>query len=228
VLGKERPQIQSMFAAIAHRYDRANHLLSFRVDRSWRKTVATTLLDRPGKVLDLASGTGDLAVDLNRRAKHRVVAADFTLEMLIAGREKIKASPGIWPLGADALQLPFTGGSFDAVSVAFGIRNFFDPQAGLREIYRVLRPGGVAGILEFSQPRGLFGKLYSVYATRVLPRLGGWITGCRAPYEYLPASVRTFPEGEAFTRLMKEAGFTDVDARRLTGGIVTFYVGRRG
>ena len=145
--------------------------------------------------------------------------------MLHAGQQKMRRvdTPQI---AADALQLPLKSGSVDAVSVAFGIRNFFDAGAGLREMRRVVRPGGAGGVLEFSQPRGLFGALYRTYAFRILPAIGGLVTGHRAPYEYLPASVREFPEGEAFLQLMRESGLRDVEAHRLTGGIVTFYKGR--
>jgi demethylmenaquinone methyltransferase/2-methoxy-6-polyprenyl-1,4-benzoquinol methylase len=216
-----------MFAGIAPRYDLANHLLSMRIDHSWRRFVARHLLDRPGKVLDIASGTGDLAVELSRRGKHRVISADFTYEMLLAGQSKVRRlAPGTPQLAGDALQLPLKDHSVDAVSVGFGIRNFADPAAGLREMRRVVRPGGSIGVLEFSQPRGLFGALYRIYAFRILPALGGLVTGHRDPYEYLPASVREFPEGEAFLELMRHSGLVEVEAHRLTGGIVTFYKGR--
>lgn len=227
MLDKQRNTIQSMFGRIAYRYDRANRLLSARFDVGWRRRVAAELLAGPGRVLDLATGTGDLAVDLNRARKHRVVAADFTFEMLAAGRAKFSAAPAVTPLCADGTALPFRDGIFDGATIAFGIRNFSDPLAGLREMARVVRSGGVVGVLEFSRPRGVFGMLYAIYSTRILPMIGGWITGHRAPYEYLPASVRQFPEGDEFLRLMQQAGLADTKARRMTGGIATFYSGRR-
>lgn len=217
-----------MFARIAPRYDRANRLLSLRIDTHWRKRVARSLLPAPGHILDVASGTGDLAVDLVRFGGHKVTASDFTFEMLAWGRGKLlSAAPGTGQVGADALQLPFPDSCFDAATVAFGIRNFADPEKGLREMTRVVRPGGAVAVLEFSRPRGLWGAIFSSYSRHVLPRIGGWITGDRSAYEYLPASVREFPEGPEFERIMRSAGLVDVRSRRMTGGIVTFYTGRR-
>lgn len=218
-----------MFAKIAHRYDRANHLLSMQVDHWWRRFVAKGLLTSPGRVLDLAAGTGDLTVALTRHGRHRVTSADFTFEMLAAGQTKVREhASGAPQLAADALALPVRSNSFDGVTIAFGIRNFADPLAGLRESYRVLRSGGRLGVLEFSRPRGLFGTLFTFYSFRVIPALGGLITGHREPYEYLPKSVRTFPEGSDFLNMMKDAGFIKLEQHRLTGGIATFYAGSKG
>lgn len=228
VLDKNPDRIQSMFAEIAPRYDRANRVLSLRVDTIWRRAVARALLPRGGRVLDLAAGTGDLTVDLTRIGRHRVVSADFTFEMLLAGRTKLaRRAPDASQCTADALSLPFVSASFDGVTVAFGVRNFADPVTGLREMHRILRGGGAAGVLEFSIPRGLFGRVYDFYFRRVLPYVGGLLTGRRAAYEYLPASVGAFPEGAAFVELMERAGFVRVTARRMTGGIVTFYRGEK-
>jgi demethylmenaquinone methyltransferase/2-methoxy-6-polyprenyl-1,4-benzoquinol methylase len=227
VLDKNRQTIQSMFGKIAWRYDRANRLLSGRFDVAWRRRVAGRLLAAPGHVLDLATGTGDLAVDLNRIGEHRVTAADFTFEMLAAGRSKLDRPPAIRPVCADGLALPFPSSAFDGATIAFGIRNFSSALDGLREMTRVVRSGGRVGVLEFSRPRGPFGVLYRLYSKRILPLIGGLVTGHREPYEYLPASVQQFPEGTAFLRLMSEAGLTDCSAERLTGGIVTFYTGRK-
>jgi demethylmenaquinone methyltransferase/2-methoxy-6-polyprenyl-1,4-benzoquinol methylase len=215
-----------MFASVAHRYDRANRVLSMRFDVAWRKRVARDILPRPGLVLDLAAGTGDLTVDLQRHGNHRVVSADFTFEMLAEGQEKVRAQAShATQLGADALCLPFFDGVFDGVSVSFGVRNFHDPLAGLREIHRVLRSSGRLAILEFSMPRQPIRFFYDIYFRNVLPRIGGMITGSRSPYEYLPASVQTFPEGPAFLDLMRQAGFENLTSRRLSGGIVTYYRG---
>lgn len=228
VLDKNPDRIQSMFAEIAPRYDRANRILSMRIDTIWRRAVARALLPQAGRVLDLAAGTGDLSVDLTRFGKHRVVAADFTFEMLLAGKAKLaRRAPSVTPCTADALRLPFGHGVFDGVTVAFGVRNFADPVDGLREMFRVLRSGGAAAVLEFSIPRGLFGRVYDFYFRRVLPFAGGLLTGRRAAYEYLPASVGAFPEGAAFVELMERAGFVHVTARRMTGGICTFYRGEK-
>ncbi len=228
MLDKRSEKIQQMFTGIAPRYDRANRILSFRFDVAWRKYVSRFLVNRPGLVLDLAAGTGDLAVDLQHYGHHRVVAADFTFAMLQAGRAKYARQPSPIPLvTADALHLPLRDRIFDAVTVAFGVRNFSDPLRGLKEIHRVLRTGGTAGILEFSRPAAPFRYLYEFYSSRILPIIGGWITGSRAPYEYLPASVKEFPEGEQFLDLMREAGFAELSRVRLTFGIATFYRGVR-
>lgn len=228
MLRKDRQSIQSMFARIAPRYDTANRLLSLRIDTRWRKRVAVHLLPAPGRVLDVASGTGDLALDLRRHGGHSVVSSDFTFEMLAFGRPKLaaRATPAR-QVAADALQLPFGDAAFDAVTVAFGIRNFSDPSAGLREMSRVVRPGGIVAVLEFSRPRGPFGRLFDFYSRQILPRIGGLITGDRSAYEYLPASVSTFPEGREFEQLMLEAGLTQISSKRLTGGIATIYRGSR-
>jgi demethylmenaquinone methyltransferase / 2-methoxy-6-polyprenyl-1,4-benzoquinol methylase len=226
VIDKDPRQIRSMFASVAHRYDTANRVLSMRFDVSWRRRVARDLLSAPGLVLDLAAGTGDLTVDLQRYGNHRVISADFTFEMLAEGRAKVRQHAGkASQLGADALDLPFPDGVFDGVTVAFGVRNFHDPFAGLREIHRVLRPGGRLAVLEFSMPRQPIRFFYDIYFRNVLPGIGGLITGSRGPYEYLPASVHTFPEGSAFLDLMGKAGFDKLTSRRLSGGIVTYYRG---
>lgn len=217
-----------MFASIAHRYDLANRLLSMRSDVSWRKKVSRELLAQPGLVLDLAAGTGDLTVDLIRYGRHRVVAADFTFEMLAAGREKYHHSAaGNQIVNGDALALPFSSGVFDGVTVAFGIRNFNDPVEGLREMNRVIRPGGAAGILEFSRPNRAINWAYEPYMKHVLPLLGGWISGSRAPYQYLAESISSFPHGDAFLALMRDAGFQTLSSRPLSGGIATFYRGEK-
>jgi len=226
VLDKDPRQIRSMFASVSHRYDTANRVLSMRFDVAWRKRVARQLLPAPGRVLDLAAGTGDLTVDLVRYGRHSVVSADFTYEMLAHGQLKVRErAPGAVQVAADALALPFRDGSFDGASVAFGVRNFHDPRQGLREIRRVIRDGGALGVLEFSMPRQPLRFVYGIYFRHILPAIGGLITGTRSPYEYLPASVQSFPEGEAFLALMNDAGFKNSVAARMSGGIVTFYRG---
>ena len=215
-----------MFASVSHRYDTANRVLSMRLDTIWRKRVSRKLLGAPGRVLDLAAGTGELTVDLERYGGHRVVSADFTFEMLAHGQPKVlEHAPHAVQVTADALALPFRSAAFDGVSVAFGVRNFHDPLQGLREIRRVLRDGGRVGVLEFSMPRQPLRFVYGIYFRHILPAIGGMITGTRSPYEYLPASVQAFPEGDAFVALMKDAGFTNNVATRMSGGIVTFYRG---
>lgn len=228
MLDKSSSRIREMFASIAPRYDLANRFLSMRSDVGWRKKVSRELIERPGLVLDLAAGTGDLTVDLTRYGSHRVVAADFTFEMLAAGRDKYRDdAPGSSIVNGDALALPFRDAVFDGVTVAFGIRNFNDPTAGLREMLRVLRSGGAAGILEFSKPRPIINWAYEPYMRHVLPRLGGWISGSRAPYQYLADSISSFPHGDAFLGLMRDAGFETLSARPLSGGIATLYRGEK-
>lgn len=226
VLDKSPLAIRKMFGEIAPRYDRANRLLSMRMDRHWRKFAAKQLLEKPGRVLDIASGTGDLALDLRKYGGHKIVSLDFTFEMLAWGREKLTGKVMAQVCG-DALSLPCGDATFDAACVAFGVRNFANPESGLREMVRVVRPGGAVGILEFSQPKGPFNRVYQFYFRRILPVIGGLVSGSRAPYEYLPASVGEFPEGEGFLKLLEAAGLTQLSARKLSGGIVTFYRGTK-
>lgn len=228
MLDKSSRRIRDMFASIAHRYDLANRLLSMRSDVAWRKRVSRTLLSLPGLVLDLAAGTGDLTVDLTRHGGHRVVAVDFTFEMLAVGREKYRRdAPESTLVNGDALELPFADDVFDGVTVAFGIRNFSDPAAGLVEMRRVVRPGGAVGVLEFSKPGPLLNLFYDPYMKRVLPVLGGLISGSRAPYQYLADSISSFPHGDAFLSMMSDAGLETRSATALSGGIATFYRGEK-
>lgn len=223
--------IREMFDAIAPRYDLLNHLLSLGIDRRWRR-FAVRQLDLPpaARVLDLATGTGDLALAIAARTPDsvRIVGADFTQAMLLCGREKIAASPWRHRLAlvnAPCESLPHPAAVFDGVTIAFGIRNVVDRLAGLKEMCRVLKPGGRAVVLEFSTPRHpLFKAVYHFYFRRLLPRIGGLLSQRRA-YEYLPDSVLEFPDRPAFLALMAEAGFTGLKFFDLTFGIATVYVG---
>ena len=226
VLDKSPLTIRKMFGQIAPRYDRANRFLSMRIDRHWRRFAARNLLEKPGQVLDVASGTGDLALDLRKYGRHEIVSLDFTFEMLAWGQDKLKGRTTGQVCG-DALRLPCGDDSFDGACVAFGVRNFANPETGLGEMVRVVRRGGAVGVLEFSQPRGPFNRVYQFYFRRILPVIGGAITGSRAPYKYLPASVGEFPEGEEFLKLLRAAGLEQLSARKLSGGIVTFYRGTK-
>ncbi len=229
-------RIREMFARVAPRYDLLNHLLSLNFDRRWRGAVARhfrAVLARPeARVLDLCCGTGDLALALSRVGPATIIGADFCHPMLERAREKFSRQrpPGRAPLPteADALRLPFPDSAFDLVTIAFGFRNLADYDAGLREIFRLLRPGGEVGLLEFSEPQGrLFGPVYRFYFRRVLPLLGGAISGDRAAYTYLPDSVKKFPCPEELAAWMQEVGFHDVSFRRFTGGVVCLLTGRR-
>ena len=225
--------VRAMFGRVAHRYDLANHLLSCNVDRYWRRHTVKRLrgtLRRPDTVaLDICCGTGDLVLALERARGAAVWGSDFCHPMLVAARGKIAARRCASRLfEADALRLPLADASLDLVTVAFGFRNLANYAAGLREMRRVLRPGGIAAILEFSQPPNpLFASLYHFYARRILPAIGGMLSGSRAAYAYLPDSVRKFPGAEALADMMRQAGFTQVEFERLTFGIVALHLGVR-
>ncbi|WP_040683586.1 bifunctional demethylmenaquinone methyltransferase/2-methoxy-6-polyprenyl-1,4-benzoquinol methylase UbiE [Thermus igniterrae] len=221
-------QVQRMFSEIAPRYDLLNRLLSFGADLRWRKrAVALALERRPRRILDLATGTGDLALMLKRRAPEaEVVGVDFARPMLEIARKKAEA------LGlrvafqeGDALALPFPHAHFDAITIAFGFRNFADYPKALAELRRVLAPGGRLVILEFPPPpRGVFGLVYRLYFGRVLPLVGGLVSGSFGAYRYLPESVEAFPSPEALKALMEAAGFR-VRYELLTFGVAAIHVG---
>ena len=222
--------VRGMFGRIAPRYDLLNHLLSFNIDRYWRaRTVqrVTTVLLRPNaKVLDLACGTGDLMLALERRSGARVLGSDFCHPMLVEAGRKAGQRGAECPLfEADALTLPLASGSLDLITCAFGFRNFANYRGGLRELRRVLRPDGMLAILEFSTPPNpLMAAGYRFYSTTVLPALGGLLSGSRDAYSYLPESVRKFPTPEVLAQEMRDAGFARVTFERLTGGIVALHL----
>ena len=223
--------IREMFDAIAPRYDLLNRLLSFGIDRRWRKNAVGLLtLPANGMVLDVATGTGDVALEIASRtpATVQIIGADFTQGMLVHGRDKVAASPyaqRIQLVNAPCEELPFPPALFDAVTIAFGIRNVVDRPAGLREMCRVLKPGGRVVILEFSNPKSrTFKALYDFYFLQVLPRIGGLISR-RSAYQYLPDSVQAFPPREDFMQMMQEAGFSSVTHHDQTFGIATIYTG---
>ena len=234
-------KVRKMFSEIAPRYDLLNHLLSLQLDRLWRARTAARLqsiLDRPDAlVLDLCCGTGDLGFALARAGKARIVGADFAHPMLVRAREKSAAmalpldqnsAPSMPFFEADALRLPFAGASFDLVSSAFGFRNLANYKAGLREIQRVLKPGGTIAILEFTEPpEGLVGDFYRWYFCNVLPKIGGLISGDPAAYKYLPKSVARFFRPPELAALMSAVGYQSVDFRVWTLGTVALHTGAR-
>lgn len=226
--------IRRMFGGIAPRYDLLNGLLSLARDRYWRReAVANAQLPAGGMALDVCTGTGDMALELAKQfpSAKAIIGVDFCLPMVRIGAEKVirqGLTDRIRLQAASAEALPFGADTFDAVTIAFGIRNVVDRKCGLAELWRVLHPGGVAIILEFATPKGpLFGWLYRLYFHRGLPWLGGLISGDTQAYSYLPASVAAFPAPQELSGMMEEVGFRDVHFRALTGGIVTLHVGRK-
>jgi demethylmenaquinone methyltransferase/2-methoxy-6-polyprenyl-1,4-benzoquinol methylase len=226
--------VRAMFGRVAGRYDLLNHLLSFNLDRWWRRRTVRRVrevLARPdARVLDLCCGTGDLMLALEAERGSRVFGSDFCHPMLVAAQRKIARGRSRSELfEADALRLPVADGALDLITVAFGFRNLADYHGGLAEMYRVLRPRGVAAILEFSQPPNpLFARLYGFYSRRVLPAVGGLVSGARDAYEYLPESVSKFPTAGRLAEEMRAVGFYEVEFERMTGGVVVLHLGRRG
>lgn len=225
--------VREMFGGIASRYDLLNHLLSLNIDKGWRRKVAKELrpiLDNEdATVLDVACGTGDLSLELASGAKASITGTDFCRPMLKFAKEKIDAANRTIPLvEADAMELPFPSESFDAVTIAFGLRNLPNVENGLAELLRILRPKGKLVVLEFSQPviPGIR-EAFNLYFTRVLPRIGGLVSGSRCAYEYLPDSVRGFPPQKELAAMMQKIGFSNVQYRNLTGGIAALHIGER-
>lgn len=229
-------RVREMFGGIAPRYDLLNHVLSLSLDRLWRRRVARrfrNLLDRAdARVLDVCCGTGDLTLALARHGRATIIGSDFAHPMLVraAGKShtisKGKRSGGNLAgyIEADALALPFADASFDLVTAAFGFRNLANYDRGLREMFRVLRPGGQIAILEFSEPKGaVFGRLYRFYFTRILPRIGAAISGNHSAYSYLPNSVEKFPTPEELARRISAAGFAEPNYELWTGGSVALH-----
>lgn len=227
-------RVREMFATIAVRYDLLNHLLSGSMDARWRSLTARKLRGRlptgPVQILDVACGTGDLSLTLFETiGAGRVIGTDFCRPMLeVAARKLAGCGPAIPLIEGDAMRLPFLAGSFDGVTIAFGLRNLANAEAGLLEIFRVLKPEGSVAVLEFSKPvvPG-FSFLFNVYFTKVLPFLGGLISGSRSAYQYLPDSVARFPDQRELANVMARVGFADVEYQNLTGGIAALHLGKR-
>jgi len=232
-LSDKGEKIQQMFGAIAPRYDFLNRLLSFGIDRRWRTKAVRLLKYRDGaRILDVATGTGDVALEIARStpASVRITGADFCREMVELGEVKVAASPYADRIDfrvAPCEDLPFPDNTFDSITIAFGIRNVVDRKLGLAEMWRVLRPGGRLIILEFSTPRShLFRQLYYFYFRRLLPVIGGLFSRYNA-YKYLPDSVLEFPSHEEFSRMIAEAGFKNIHIKELTFGIASIYAGEK-
>jgi demethylmenaquinone methyltransferase/2-methoxy-6-polyprenyl-1,4-benzoquinol methylase len=223
--------VRGMFGKIAGRYDLLNHLLSFNLDRGWRRhtvnRVTALVPSRETRVLDICCGTGDLMLELERKRGSLVLGADFCHPMLVEARRKAENHRmRSVVFEADGLVLPLATGSLGLLTVAFGFRNFTNYRRGLEEMLRVLKPGGVAAILEFSKPRNkVFGPMYNWFSTALLPKIGGLVSGSPQAYSYLPESIRKFPDADALAQMMREAGFRRVEYDLLTFGAVALHIG---
>ena len=229
----KKNQVARMFDGIAHRYDFLNHFFSLGIDVLWRKSCIRILRnEQPEKLLDVATGTADFAIEAVRMGLDvHVTGVDISAGMLDVGREKIAArgwNDRIELIQGDSVALPFDDGSFDGFTVAFGVRNFEDLQGGLQDMLRVLKPGAMGLVLEFSKPKHFpIKQVFGLYFKHIMPTVGKWVSKDPAAYTYLPESVQAFPEGEAFLDEMGKAGYVDVKAKSLTGGIATIYTGRK-
>jgi demethylmenaquinone methyltransferase/2-methoxy-6-polyprenyl-1,4-benzoquinol methylase len=228
---KRKASVESMFDSIAWRYDFLNHFLSFGIDRIWRRR-AVRIISRNYKnpeILDVATGTGDLAITAMITNPLKITGIDISQNMLEIGREKIRKkglSGKIELVNGDSENIPFGDDLFDVSMVAFGVRNFADPLKGLKEMRRVIRNNGMIVVLEFSKPSGfLFRTVYNFYFRNILPFVGKLFSKDNAAYSYLPDSVYRFPDNEAFLQLLSEAGFSDTRQVKLTGGVASIYTG---
>lgn len=230
--GSKRDQVEHMFDGISPKYDLLNRVLSLGVDQAWRrKAIARVAAEPVDHLLDVATGTADMAIMAARRnAAQRVTGVDISAGMLDFGRKKVNdagLAERVALQQADSEALPFADGMFDAITVAFGARNFSDLPKGIGEMHRVLRTGGRVFVLEFSQPSGIMRPLFRFYFHNVMPTIGKLVSKDSAAYTYLPKSVDAFPDGDAFLLVMRGAGFKDAKAERFTGGIATLYSGRK-
>lgn len=229
----KKNQVARMFDGIAHRYDFLNHFFSLGIDVLWRKSCIRILRrESPKRLLDVATGTADFAIEAVRMGLDaHVTGVDISAGMLEVGREKISArgwNERIELIQGDSVDLPFEDGHFDCFTVAFGVRNFEDLQGGLKDMLRVLKPGGTGLILEFSKPKRFpIKQVFGLYFKHIMPTVGRWVSKDPAAYTYLPESVQAFPEGNAFLDQLRAAGYVEVNARPLTGGIATIYTGRK-
>ena len=228
----KKEQVAKMFDNISHRYDFLNHVLSLGIDKGWRKKAIRLIRPlNPKQLLDVATGTGDFAIEALSLNPDKIIGVDISAGMLEVGRKKIaerKLENRIELQLGDSESLPFADASFDAVTVAFGVRNFENLENGLKEIYRVLKPQGMLVVLEFSRPRKFpFKQVYGFYFKFVLPKIGRLISSDKAAYTYLPESVEAFPDGEDFLHVLKTVGFNNTQCTVLTLGISSIYTGRK-
>lgn len=223
----KKSQVEDMFDNIAPKYDLLNHVLSMKIDVLWRNTLVKWMKnDQPSEVLDVATGTGDLAIAVQRGTSAKVTGLDLSQQMLNVGIEKVKKnnlSDKIAMVKGDAENLPFEDNKFDAVSVAFGVRNFENLTKGLAELRRVVKTGKSVYILEFSKVEGMLGPLYMFYFKNILPQIGKLVSKDHRAYTYLPDSVNAFPFGETMKKILLDTGFSKVEYRKLSLGIATIY-----
>jgi len=228
----KKEQVARMFDNISHRYDFLNHFLSLGIDRGWRKKAIKLLAPTHPKVLlDVATGTGDFAIYALSLKPEKIIGVDISAGMLDVGRKKMdkrRIAHVIEMIQADSENLPFEQNKFDAVTVAFGVRNFENLDKGLKEILRVMKPGALLAVLEFSRPRRFpFKQGYNFYFKTILPKIGSWISRDKAAYSYLPESVEAFPDGDDFLTILKEAGYKNVSCKPLTFGISSIYIAQK-
>ncbi len=230
---KHARTVREMFSRISPKYDFLNHFLSVNIDKIWRKLVAKKLKDvldrQDAVVLDVACGTGDLSIELQTKAAAKIIGTDFCRPMLeFAAEKNAKENVSIPYVEADALSLPFAERSFDAVTIAFGLRNLANWEDGLQELLRILKPNGKLVVLEFSSPviPG-FRQIFQFYFKGILPKIGGVFSGSRGAYEYLSESVSRFPDQKNLAKMMTDVGFSDVEYKNLTGGVAAIHIGTR-
>jgi len=222
--------VRGMFGRIAGRYDFLNHLLSFNLDKQWRRRTARRLREQlvipDARVLDVACGTADLLIELRGTCRHAaVIGSDFCHPMLVEARKKTPTSP---LFESDALLLPLRDESLYLITIAFGFRNLANYREGLEEFHRVLKPRGVLAVLEFSKPPNrAWAAFYGFFSSRVLPRVAGWISGSREAYSYLPESIAKFPGADQLAEEMRSVGFAKVEYERMTGGAVALHLARK-
>jgi demethylmenaquinone methyltransferase / 2-methoxy-6-polyprenyl-1,4-benzoquinol methylase len=231
IVNDKKAAVRSMFNSIAWRYDFLNHFLSFGIDRLWRKRAIKIIFKeyRNPSILDVATGTGDLAITAMRYSPSKITGIDISANMLEIGRQKVIKqgySNRIELIEGDSENLPFGDSKFDVAMVAFGVRNFADPLKGLTEMHRVVRQGGMVMVLEFSKPQSFpFRPVYNFYFKRILPFFGQLFSKDKSAYTYLPESVMNFPDNEKFLKLLGQSGFTGTKQVKLTGGVASIYTG---
>ncbi len=230
--GSKKEQVAEMFNNISHKYDFLNHFLSLGIDKLWRKKAIKILKKyQPKSLLDIATGTGDFAIEGLQLNPEKIVGVDISEGMMAMGREKLKKKgldKKITLQYGDSENLPFDAATFDAITVGFGVRNFQNLEQGLADIKRVLTPNGTLVVLEFSKPKAFpIKQLFGFYSKYIIPFFGKLISKDDAAYTYLPESVEAFPEGDDFLNIMKKVGYTNTFRKPVSGGIATIYVGKK-